>query len=273
MDSVIPIMILVGMVVAVFFQLIKTSSPAYQLNANRKWGEKIGGLTGVEPVYSDDMKKLIDLNPKDAIQRRQEEMTQVHDIVWNEWETKSRIHSVTGTAAAQFSYNSQFFGPLRIPFDGNEILVFDWLFRVKVGKGLYKNLFHTVATIVTQKMNVPDFYLRPQEHYTKYRLSRFKEMKTNTPLDLQFCIESLLPARTKTLFQSELAFKQLIPFLCQHDRSVEWTGDRLAIFSIGELVPAEEIKHLALEATELLLLLEQAPDAITEQFKLEHGLV
>ena len=192
---------------------------------------------------------------------RSNEIMLALDTNWLLWDPDTSDPSLSTSCIRQLGRQSKYYGPIEMQIESDHIQIFDWHFFLPYGNTTL-DYFQTVVIIKPEELRLPPFFLKPRSQLMFHHHSIVSKVKTETPLDLTYEVESMTPFRLKSLFQSEVGRDELIPFLVGQDWTVQWTGDRLIVYKLNQLVPPQQIQHFALEVTDFFHPLKSAPDDV-----------
>jgi hypothetical protein len=192
---------------------------------------------------------------------RCEAMSKELEIDWDRWDAENDPETEEFSPPKLNTHaKCQYFGPLSMEVEGDQILVFDMQVNIFGGKS-ERQLFQTVISIQPSELELPPFIIRPRVYFG-YEIATANSIKTETALDILFSVETLTPHRVKALFQSPLGSEVLIPFLSDHRWTIEWNGDRILVHESNRLIEPQQLAEVALEVTEFFHLLKGGPAAI-----------
>ena len=214
------------------------------------------------------LKKLVDevVNLKSACETqspidRCSEIAHKLDIIWTRWDPTSDEDLNFECPSVWAGTTPVFFGPMDMQVDDDQILVYDMRFASINRHKKNPIVSQTVISIRPPELELPSFILRRHKRpFGTWRAAN--AIKTGTALDNIFETESLTKHRVQALFQSPLGTEHLIPFLINHEWTVEWTGKTLHVFQFGKLIRPHEIANTALEVSEFFELLKSGPTEV-----------
>ena len=185
---------------------------------------------------------------------------------WFRWDPELDEELEFDRPTLQQSPERTYFGPMDMEVAGDQVLIYDLLLNSRVGKKTVEPSFHTVVAIKPPKLSLAPFVLRPQRAFSQY-VRNAAVVKTETALDNLYDLETLAPFSLKALFQSELGYEVLIPFLNEHRWTVEWTGDWLIVYEMNYLIPPKYLAQVALEVSEFFEILKSGSSAVGGKIK------
>ena len=214
------------------------------------------------------LKKLVDeivnLNSVGETQSSIDRCTEIAhklDIIWTKWDPTSDEDLNFECPSVWAATTTVFFGPMDMQVGDDQILVYDMRFALINRHQKNPFVSQTVISIRPPELELPSFTLR--RHKRPVGMWRATNaIKTGTALDNIFETESLTKQRVQALFQSPLGIEYLIPFLLNHEWTVEWTDKTLHVFQLGKLIKPHEIANTALEVSEFFELLKSGPAEI-----------
>ena len=182
------------------------------------------------------------------------------DKPWEEWHPEDDHESDFVAPTSSGTFERRYYGPMDMDIAGDRVLIYDMKICSPLGPG-NPQLFETVITLKPPSLDLPQFTLRPKD-ILGLLLTGNNRFKTETALDTLFEVETMTPHRVRTLFQSELGANVLIPFLNEQKWTIEWTGDRLIVYELNQLIVPDRIADVALEVSEFFDLLKSGPQAV-----------
>jgi len=187
---------------------------------------------------------------------------------WDQWDPQAIENLVFDHPTLRTPNTRRYFGPMDMEVAGDQILIYDLELGHHDGVDVTGKIFQTVISIKPPELRLPPFIIRPKSILNGEFLTREVAIKSDSPLDDRFALETLIPHRTKALFQSELGTEVLIPFLNDYNWTVQWTGKSLIVYEVNRLIDPERLHEVALEVSDFFELLKSGPAVIDQVFKL-----
>lgn len=188
-------------------------------------------------------------------------MESVFGTPWLTWNPEATPEVDFARPASRSNCLVSYYGPMDMEVAGDQVLIYDMQLGHAIAVQQAQPLFQTVISIKPPELRLPPFLLRPK-YFFDGEFFNGKSVVTDTALDMNYKLESLTPHRAKALFQSELGTEVLIPFLNDHQWTVQWTGKCLIVYEMNRLIDAEKLAEAALEVSEFFELLKSGPAAI-----------
>ena len=209
-----------------------------------------------------DMDQL--MSPIDRCNQMQQEL----GIPWGYWEPEKDEESNFTRPRIHASLLPRYLGPLNMEVAGDQVQVYDMQFT---DAELFKQprdmqVFQTVISIKPPELNLPSFVVRPKKFFSDH-LTLGRPFETGTALDTLFEVESLTPMRVKALFQSEYGTRVLVPFILDHNWTIEWNGKCFITYEVTRLCPPALLAEVALEVSVFFDLLKSGTEVIDEEMK------
>ena len=184
---------------------------------------------------------------------------------WRLWDPQAVENSEFDHPTLRTPQTRRYFGPMDMEVAGDQVLIYDLLMGYVDFKGLP---FQTVIAIKPPELRLPPFIVRPKginsESFTREGVVI---VKSDSDLDTRFTLETLLPLRTKALFQSTLGTDVLIPFLNERDWTLQWTGKSLIVYKWNHLIDPARLAETALEVSEFFELLKSGQEVIDQEMQ------
>ena len=185
---------------------------------------------------------------------------------WGPWNPEADADLEFDRPTMRSVYVRRYYGPMDMDIAGDQVLIYDMQLGIRINPQNPEQVFQTVISIKPPELRLPPFILR-SKGFLAEQFSTLKSVKTGTALDEMFMLESLTPHRVKALFQSELGTEVLIPFLTDHNWTVEWSGDFLIVYELNRLIEPQQLAEVALEVSELFELLKSGPAVVDRLMK------
>lgn len=212
---------------------------------------------------------------RDALEqgsRRAEEMS-VDGLSWNEWNdaeagfelNQSHLVSLPGIQSTTC------YGPMRLNFGDAQLTIFDHAMHLGERQRVLAPVLQTVGSYRVPNLNAPQFYSRPVAHngliYSEF-LECFYSVDSMTAHSFNQIVESNTPSGVVDLLDTKTAFVELLPLLQERGLTVEWTGQNLLVYRLGEAISYSQIQEFAKEVAQVGELLraanEEACQALAE---------
>ena len=190
------------------------------------------------------------------------------NVPWGQWAPQAIENYAFDQPTFQTPYVRRYFGPMEMEVAGDQILIYDLELGHVEGVSAREKVFHTVISIAPPELRLPPFMIRPKGIFKGEALLSLEQfINSDSPLDVQFHLETLAHHRTKALFQSELGTEVLIPFLNDRKWTVQWTGNSLIVYQWNHLIDPERLHEVALEVSEFFEVLKLGPEVIDRKME------
>ena len=188
-------------------------------------------------------------------------------VPWEQWDPQAIENSVFDHPTLRPPETRRYFGPMEMEVAGDQILIYDMELGHVEGIHVTGKIFQTVISIKPPELRLPPFIVRPKSIFNGEAFSRESVIKSDSPLDVRFSLETTTPHRTKALFQSAYGTEVLIPFLNERDWIVQWNERSLIVYQWNHLIDPERLHEVALEVSEFFELLKAGPEVIDRKME------
>ena len=188
-------------------------------------------------------------------------------VPWRQWDPQAIENCVFDPPTLRTPSTRRYFGPMDMEVAGDQISIYDMELGHVEGIHVTGKIFQTVISIKPPELRLPPFIVRPKSIKNGEAFSRERVIKSGSLLDVRFSLETLIPHRTKALFQSAYGTEVLIPFLNDRKWTAQWTGNSLIVYQWNRLIDPEHLHEVALEVSEFFELLKSGPEVIDRKME------
>lgn len=177
-------------------------------------------------------------------------------VAWGVWDPSESSLELSGSHLVTIPgiQNKTSYGPLRLQLGEEQLTIFDYGMHLGERQRVLAPILQTVGSYRIVGLQAPQFYSRPVAHngavYSNF-LTCFQPVDSMTAHSFNQTIESMSPNRVVGLLDTKTAFTELLPLLQERGLTVEWTGDNLLVYRLGETIDREEIQSFAKEVVQI----------------------